>query len=128
MSQCFTRPKTSSSTRLIPIPGPLREALQEWKETAPPNDYGLVWVREGLPMWGRDDLADWKNLCRRAGVRVMDLHSARHTMVSLLLDSGVSPEVIRQIAGHSTILSTRNYMHVSIDQARKALEGFSMGE
>lgn len=42
-------------------------------------------------------------------------------MVTLLLEAGVSPEVIRQLAGHSTILSTRNYMHLGQDAARQAL-------
>ncbi len=42
-------------------------------------------------------------------------------MVTILLELGVDSEVIRQIAGHSSVLATRNYMHVSTGQARDAM-------
>lgn len=118
----FTRPKTKASVRALPLPGPLVEVLRQWREVAPTTRLGLVWPDDrGLPRTDRADRAAWKDLCKRAGVRQLTLHSARHTMVSLLLEDGVDPEVIRQIAGHSTILSTRGYMHVSADRARTAL-------
>lgn len=118
----FQRPKTAASIRLIPIPDQLLGALRAWREES--IGEGLVWHDHGRPWEPRVDRARWKDLCQRAGVRGLDLHSARHTMVSLLLDSGVSPEVIRQIAGHSTVLSTRQYMHVDSQQAREALGRF----
>ncbi|MEJ6549818.1 tyrosine-type recombinase/integrase [Corynebacterium sp. USCH3] len=118
----FTRPKTRASVRALPLPGPLVDVLRKWREIAPETSLGLVWPdSRGLPRTDRMDRAAWTDLCKRAGVRQLTLHSARHTMVSLLLDDGVDPEVIRQIAGHSTILSTRGYMHVSADRARDAL-------
>ena len=118
----FTRPKTSSSVRAIPLPAPLAEALAAWRDVAPATSRGLVWPDDrGLPILGRDDRAAWKDLCRRAGVRPLDLHSARHTMITLLMEAGVDPEIIRQIAGHSTILSTRTYMHLSTAAAASAL-------
>jgi integrase len=118
----FTRPKTRASVRTLPLPGPLVEVLRKWREIAPETSLGLVWPDgRGLPRTDRMDRAAWTDLCKRAGVRQLTLHSARHTMVSLLLEDGVDPEVIRQIAGHSTILSTRGYMHVSADRARDAL-------
>lgn len=116
----FTRPKTAASVRLVPLPSILVDALTEWKHES--FSTGLVWKIDGKPVRPRDDRENWRRLCQIAGVRQLDVHSARHTMVSLLLDAGVSPEVIRQIAGHSTVLSTRQYMHVSTDQARAALE------
>lgn len=118
----FTRPKTRASVRALPLPGPLVEVLRKWREIAPETSLGLVWPdSRGLPRTDRMDRASWTDLCKRAGVRQLTLHSARHTMVSLLLEDGVDPEVIRLIAGHSTILSTRGYMHVSADRARDAL-------
>lgn len=116
----FTRPKTAASVRHIPLPRPLLVALRAWREET--TGTGLVWHDMGKPLLPRDDVKAWKELCGRAGVRALTLHSARHTMVTLLLDAGVDPEVIRQIAGHSTILSTRGYMHVSLEQARRALD------
>ena len=118
----FTRPKTSASVRAVPLPAPLADALREWRGVAPVTTLGLVWPDEcGQPEDPKVDRAAWKELCVRSGVRPLTLHSTRHTMVTLLLEAGVSPEVIRQLAGHSTILSTRNYMHLGQDAARDAL-------
>ena len=120
--QWFTRPKTDSSKRALPIPEELLVALREWKEVAPATTLGLVWPDDrGGPRSAKGEQVEWKELCVRAGARPLTLHSARHTMVTLLLEAGVSPEVIRQLAGHSTILSTRNYMHLGQDAARDAL-------
>jgi len=41
-------------------------------------------------------------------------------MITLLMEAGVQPEIIRQITGHSTIPSTRNYMHLGQDATRTA--------
>ncbi len=42
--------------------------------------------------------------------------------VKVATEGAVDAETIRQIAGHSTVLSTRGYMHVSTDAARAALD------
>ena len=49
-------------------------------------------------------------------------HDLRHTCVTLLLDLGVPPHVVREIVGHSAIEVTMTiYAHVSLDEKRKAL-------
>lgn len=119
----FTRPKTAAGVRMLPIPRPLLAALREYAEQLGGSPKGLVWgCAGGRPVRVADDEAAWRELCRRAGVRSLSLHSARHTWVSTLMENGVSPEVIIQMAGHSSFLSTRNYLHVSASAARKALE------
>jgi integrase len=46
----------------------------------------------------------------------------RHTCVSLLLDLGVPPHVVREIVGHSDIEVTMTiYGHAALDEKRKAL-------
>ena len=108
---------------IMPMAGRLADAMKRHYETS--DKQGLVWKdRKGRPIDVADDNAEWYRICEVAGVRKLVPHSARHTMVSILLDQGVSPEVIRQIAGHSTVLSTRNYMHLSQDSARTALESW----
>ena len=123
MGKWFTRPKTTTSMRIMPMAGRLADAMKRHYETS--DKQGLVWKdAKGRPIDVADDNAEWYRICEVAGVRKLVPHSARHTMVSILLDQGVSPEVIRQIAGHSTVLSTRNYMHLSQDSARTALESW----
>ena len=123
MGKWFTRPKTTSSMRIMPMSGRLADAMRRHYETS--DKQGLVWKdAKGRPIDVADDNAEWYRICDMAGVRRMVPHTARHTMVSMLLDEGVPPEVIKQIAGHSTVLSTRNYMHLSQDAARAALESW----
>ena len=59
----------------------------------------------------------------------MPLHAARHTTATLLLEQGVDAEVIKQILGHSQIVTTRGYQHVSLELARRAVDelGQSLG-
>ena len=123
MGKHFVRPKTTTSMRIMPMAGRLADVMKRHYETS--DKTGLVWKdAKGRPIDVADDNAEWYRICDVAGVRKLVPHSARHTMVSILLDQGVSPEVIRQIAGHSTVLSTRNYMHLSQDSARTALESW----
>lgn len=117
----FQRPKTAASIRRTPMTPALVAAMRAWREES--TGEGLVFAdSRGRPFTSRADTAAWRELCTRAGVRVVDLHSARHTMVTGLLEAGVDPEIIRQLVGHSTLVSTRHYLHVSQDAARAALD------
>jgi hypothetical protein len=50
-------------------------------------------------------------------------HDLRHTCVSLLLEAGVPPHVVREIVGHSAIDVTMTiYAHASLDEKRRALD------
>lgn len=126
-SVCFARPKTSAGIRVVPMPGVVVDALAKHRDaTSIENEWGLVWCTEnGRPIRRKRDRELWLGLLDGVGVRRVKLHAARHTMASLLLDGGVSPEVIRQIAGHSDVVATRSYMHLGVDSARDALEGLA---
>lgn len=126
-SVCFARPKTSAGIRVIPMPVVVVDALAKHRDaTSVWNEWGLVWCTEnGRPIRRKRDRELWLGLLDAAGVRLVKLHAARHTMASLLLDGGVSPEVIRQIAGHSDVVATRSYMHLGVESARDALDGLA---
>ncbi|GAA0413277.1 hypothetical protein GCM10009530_77300 [Microbispora corallina] len=52
----------------------------------------------------------------------MRLHDLRHTCVSLLLDLGVPPHIVREIVGHSDIeVTMKVYAHTSLNEKRAAL-------
>jgi integrase len=64
----------------------------------------------------------WSQIRRSAGLGTTRFHDLRHTCVTLLLDLGVPPHVVREIVGHSDIEVTMTiYAHVSLDEKRKAL-------
>ena len=115
----LTRPKTMSSTRVVPIIDYLARVLDEHLDAAPPGP--LVWHHDGRPLSATEVAGAWRDLLDDAGVRRVDMHTTRHTTASLLLEAGVPMEVISQIMGHSSVLSTRGYMHVGLGQKQEAM-------
>ena len=77
-----------------------------------------------MPSW-------WKALLATAGVPDARLHDARHTAATLLLEQGVSPKVVQEILGHSSIsLTLGTYAHVTrklAAEAARAMEGSLWG-
>lgn len=124
----WARPKSTAGHRVIPLVPWMVDALREWREVAPTSELDLVWPRlDGLSRDEDDDLQDWKDIQEAAGVahetgRRYVLHEARHTTATLLHEAGVDSEIIRMIVGHSSMASTRGYLHLSDKRAREALE------
>jgi integrase len=125
-------PKTEDSARTIPLPPPCVEALREHRKKqfaersdAWPDweDHGLVFPsRRGTPMEPDNLRRSWYAIRSAAGLGQTRFHDLRHTCVTLLLDLGVPPHVVRDIVGHSDIEVTMTiYAHVSLDEKRKAL-------
>ncbi|GIH48715.1 Phage integrase family protein [Microbispora rosea] len=64
----------------------------------------------------------WSEIRKAAGLGSVRLHDLRHTCVSLLLDMGIPPHIVREIVGHSDIEVTMTiYAHASLDEKRRAL-------
>lgn len=52
----------------------------------------------------------------------MRFHDLRHSCVTLLLDLGLPPHIVRDIVGHAAIEVTMTiYAHASLDEKREAL-------
>jgi integrase len=65
----------------------------------------------------------WDRRVKKAGVKRIRLHDARHTHASLLLAAGVSPKVVQERLGHANIAITLAiYSHTSPDLQREAAE------
>jgi integrase len=63
----------------------------------------------------------WDRIKRAAGVSLR-LHELRHTCASLLLDLGVPPHIVREIAGHSALeVTVTIYAHASLEERYRAL-------
>lgn len=48
-------------------------------------------------------------------------HCLRHTFITNLIKSGVNINYVKEIAGHSEISTTMNYIHINIDDLREAV-------
>jgi integrase len=125
-------PKTPDSRRTVPLPALCVDVLREHKRRqfqeragAWPDweDHGLVFPsRRGTPMEPDNLRRSWSVIRAEAGLPAVRFHDLRHTCVTLLLDLGVPPHVVREIVGHSAIEVTMTiYAHVSLDEKRKAL-------
>lgn len=125
---CLVRPKTDSSQRVIPLVPWMHAALTAWQQQAPASPHDLVWPRaDGHPTRPDADTAQWHALQDAAHVthssgRRYLIHEIRHTCATLLLESGVDPETVTAILGHSSIVTSRGYQHVSTILAERALE------
>lgn len=127
----LVQPKTLASVRTVPLPPIVVKALTEHRERQAQERAaaGIEWKQNGLVFTSRigtplepDNLRrSWYPLRKRLGLEIR-FHDLRHSAVSLLLDLGVPPHIVRQIVGHSDIgVTMKIYAHASLDEQRKAL-------
>lgn len=116
----LTRPKTARSTRMIPLPAELVDALRAMRRDRIGG--GLVWTRpDGRPIDPKDDAAAWDALLASLELPDVPLHSTRHTTASLLQAAGVDPKVIQDLLGHTSITTTQMYQHADLTLQRAAM-------
>lgn len=77
----------------------------------------------GEPVDPRNFLRSWKQLLSRIGLEDTSLHTARHTVASLMLSAGVPIKTAQVTLGHSSIQTTADtYGHLMPDDADRAAE------
>lgn len=130
----LVRPKTRAGWRVIPLVPWMISSLRAWKDAAPQSTHGLVWPTiDGGPCDPKLDDAEWYRLqetvcairgrdVRHPAGRPFTIHEARHTTATLLLEAGVEPAIIIAILGHSSMLSTKGYLHVKTAPLAAAME------
>ncbi len=125
-------PKTEDSERTLPLLGLVADALAEHRkfQNAERVAAGERWVttdhvfttKIGTPIEPDNLRRFWMPLRCAAGLDGVVFHGLRHTCVTLLLDLGVPPHIVRDIAGHSAIEVTMTiYAHASMGEKRRAL-------
>ena len=119
----LTRPKTTRSQRVIPLPVPLAALLKVHRERWKPNPWDLVFVSErGTPISDAADGKAWKAAQKAAGIaKPVDVHAMRATTATLLMEAGVDARIVQAILGHSSIVTTRGYQQVDLEAAARAL-------
>ncbi|MCX5066962.1 site-specific integrase [Micromonospora lupini] len=121
-----------SGKATIPIPSELvaelrrHREVQELEKVMAEGAYAthdLVFADvDGSPIDPARDWAEWKSLCKAAGVPDLPLHGGRHTAASLMIAQGVPIEVVQEVLRHSAIQVTRGYVHVASDSAKAATD------
>jgi site-specific recombinase XerD len=101
----------SGDERVVPIAGPLAEVLAQA-------------LRVKLPAPSRPEqarahaltqavLSALKELQRRHSLPPRSFHSLRHYFLTALVRGGANLEALRELAGHSKLLTTQHYLHAS---------------
>ena len=106
------RAKTAAGVREVPLAPFALAALAGLPQTP-----GPIW-----PVSPSYVSKHFQELCRKAGVPVLTMHSTRHTAASLMLDAGVDPLVIQQIIGHTRVSMTGHYARSGEALQRDAVE------
>lgn len=69
---------------------------------------------DGRPLMPDSVTHAWIKLVRRAGLKHIRLHDARHSHASLMLKQGIHPKVVQERLGHANIAVTLDtYSHVA---------------
>jgi hypothetical protein len=68
---------------------------------------------DGSPLLPDSVSQAWNKAIRRAGLKVIRLHDARHSHASLMLKQGIHPKVVQERLGHASVQVTLDtYSHV----------------
>lgn len=106
-------PKSKSSYRAIPVPESYRVSARYLRTH---GGKSAIWQSKGEAYSVSSFRTRYyREIARVDGVRKLSPHCCRHTYVTRLQASGVSIELIAQLAGHSTVDTTVGYTHTSLD-------------
>jgi len=111
---------------VVPLRSDMAQHLRTWKAEQGAADtsrvFGNFKINKAAKML-RKDLEATGIPYRDGAGRVADFHSLRHTFISSLSKSGVSPKVAQSLARHSTIsLTMDTYTHIGLHDERAAIE------
>ncbi len=125
--------KTAKSKRTVPIDDFVVAVLKEHRTKQKANGLSIGCVNynsENMVFCDQDGnyvnpntySGDFRATLKAHGLRHVRLHDLRHTYATLLLKLGVGHEKIRDLLGHSTVVTTLDiYAHVDMDDLREAV-------
>jgi len=117
--------------RVVPLVDQVIEAVADWLEFRPEDcghDY-LFTTTHGNRIYPSRVQRIWRAILERSGIDKdgVTLHTLRHSMATLLLQSGQCSLVeIQRILGHSRLETTAIYLHVNDGELRDAVEAHPM--
>lgn len=144
-------PKTKKSYRTIPLTNRAYQILQELyfgrqhRKESPELQKSLTYLdrktgseksfcmrdlvfvnwRTGMPAKNSSYDTHLYKLCDQAGIDRFCMHALRHTYATRAIESGMPPEILKQLLGHESIKTTMDkYVHVTDDRLLQAVAQF----
>ncbi|MBN1189572.1 MAG: site-specific integrase [Dehalococcoidales bacterium] len=112
----FTEPKTERSRRTIALSPSVILVLKDYREKRERkyreldlsfDDSELIFQRsDGSPIRPNTVTRAWNDVIKKAGVKPVRLHDARHSHATIMLKAGVHPKIVQERLGHSSISMT----------------------
>lgn len=107
----------NNRVRHAPMSPDVREALQQL-----PRTHTLVFCnQDGSYLTETQRRSALRRVCRRVGIRNLNWYAFRHTFASTLAELGAPLPVIKELMGHSNIVTTMRYTHVSSASLHQAV-------
>ena len=127
---------------IIPIAQPLHDALISMLPYRDDTDYVFPRVAKRYLRNADGIYKDTTALLEASGIATKidtegqrqrkavkySFHSFRHTTATMLAEKGISPLVIKEVMGHSTVDMTAHYSHVGLAAKRKALAALAVNQ
>jgi integrase len=103
------------SATLLPEDHHENQKLERAMLGIPLTEDGLVFSHCcGKPLLPNTVTHAWIKLVRKAGLKPIRLHDARHTHASIMLKQGTHPKIVQERLGHASIQVTLDtYSHVA---------------
>ncbi|MFH1833811.1 MAG: tyrosine-type recombinase/integrase [bacterium] len=103
--------------RLVPLSGPAAEAIRAYRRDAVKTaaDAPFFTSLRKRPMRLTVPSVDYilRRCCEAAALPRINAHALRHTAASLAIEGGMPLHRVRDLLGHSSVLVTSRYLHVT---------------
>jgi len=104
----------SGRERIIPISKKLQDVFIPYIKGMKPNERIFKLTKEHVTK-------EFKRFAEMAGLRNKTLHGFRHGRVTKWLDAGFNTMEVKELAGHSTVITTQGYSHLAANSLLEKL-------
>lgn len=106
----------------VPVEDEVMRGIKDWIEArGQDGTYVFSGKEENTAMHRRTAQGIIKNLCRRAGLPNIRVHTLRHTVGYQLRKAGADERDIQDVLGHENIATTKIYSHLVAEDLRRRL-------
>lgn len=113
----------SGRGRKIPINSALFTLLKALKSRNGQGEYVFINPLTGNPY--TDLKRSFTSACTKAGIKDLRFHDLRHTFASRLVKKGVDLILVKDLLGHSSVVTTQRYTHSRAEEKQRAVETLS---
>ncbi len=115
-------PKTTNSKRDLPLLHHIESVLLATREGNESDDDFVFRSRTGTPYQPNNIFRFFRKHVRELGLPVISIHDIRHTVATMMKDSGVPLKDAQMTLGHASPTTTmQHYQHSSLDSKNLAL-------